>query len=144
MAASELIGEIVKGHENKEHTVAIYLDLSKAFDTLDHDILLKKCAHYGIRGKALDWFASYLSDHKLRAKCSQDGTNKPIYSNMFEMSYSTPQGSCLGPLLFLIFTNDIHFNILFCHYILFADDTTLYLTNSNLLYLENCIELDLH
>ena len=54
LAASELKGEIVKGHENKEHTIAIYLDLSKAFDTLDHEILLKKCARYGIRGKALD------------------------------------------------------------------------------------------
>ena len=144
LAASKLLGEIVKGHKNKEHTVAIFLDLSKAFDTLDDEILLKKCAHYGIRGKALDWFISYLSGHKIRAKCSQEGTNKPIYSDTFDMSYGTPQGSCLGPLLFLIFTNDIHLNILFCHCILFTDDTTLYLRNSNLAYLENCIELDLH
>ena len=61
LATSELLGEIIKGQENKEHTIAIYLDLSKAFDTLDHKILLSKLEFYGIRDIANDWFQSYLS-----------------------------------------------------------------------------------
>ena len=64
-AISELIGQIVKGHERQEHTAAIFLDLSKAFDTLDHELLLKKLEIYRIRGIAFDWFSSYLTDRSM-------------------------------------------------------------------------------
>ena len=88
-----------------EHTIALFLDLSKAFDTLDHDILLNKLELYGIRGNALNSFRSYLLDRKLRVKLKTiDGL---VYSSTKNITYSMLQGSVLGPLLFIIFTNDI-------------------------------------
>ena len=68
-AIGELVGEIVKGHEHKKHTAAIFLDLSKAFDTLCHNILLAKLEKYGIRGTSLSYNKSYLEQRKLRTKC---------------------------------------------------------------------------
>ena len=140
-AISELVGQVVKGHDRKEHTAAIFLDLSKAFDTLDHSLLLKKLELYGMRGDALCWFTSYLSNRKMRVKYCGEGEN--TYSNWKNVTHGTPQGSCLGPLLFLIFCNDLHRNLTYLSCIQFADDTTLYITHKNLRVLKACIEHDL-
>ena len=67
-AVTELIGEILKNLENKKYTLTIFLDLSKAFDTLEHDVIFKKLGKYGIRGTCLDWFKSYLSDRSMLLK----------------------------------------------------------------------------
>ena len=138
---SELIGQIVKGHEGQEHTAAIFLDLSKAFDTLNHELLLKKLEIYGIRGIALDLFSSYLKDHSMRVK--YQGTSKATYSAWQKITHVAPQGSCLGPLLFLIFCNDLNLNLTYLSCIQFADDTTLYYTHKNLRVLQACIDHDL-
>ena len=143
LATCDLLGEIIKGQENKKHILEVYLDLSKAFDTLDHDILLKKLCRYSIRGPAYNWFNSYLTGHSLRAKCNTETSNKPVYSKPYPIDYGLPKGSCLGPLLFLIFTNDLYRNISFCKCMLFADDTTKYLTHDNLKFLYDCMEIDL-
>ena len=71
-AVGELIGEIVKGQEHRKHTLAVFLDLSKAFDTLSHKILLTKLERYGIRGTSWKWFESYLDQRKLRVKCKTE------------------------------------------------------------------------
>ena len=140
-AISELVGHVIKGHERKEHTAAIFLDLSKAFDTLDHSLLLRKLELYGIRGDALGWFRSYLSNRKMRVKYCGEG--ETIYSKWKNVTHGTPQGSCLGPLLFLIFCNDLHQNLTYLSCIQFADDTILYVTHKNLRVLKACIEHDL-
>ena len=119
------------------------MDLSKAFDTLDHNILLQKLERYGIRGKALEWFKSYLPSRKMRCKCRVESSNKIEYSDYFISNYGTPQGSCLGQLLFILFTNDLHFNIVHSSTILFADDTTLYNSHRNLEYLKWTLEQDI-
>ena len=138
---SELIGHIVKGHERQEHTAAIFLDLSKAFDTLDHELLLQKLEIYGIRGIALDWFSSYLTDHTMRVK--YHGNGRVTYSAWQNITHGAPQGSCLGPLLFLIFCNDLNLNLTYLSCIQFANDTTLYYTHKNLRVLQACFDHDL-
>ena len=125
------------------YTLAVFLDLFKAFDSLEHDVLLKKLYKYGIRGVAYKWFESYLSNRQMRVKCNVASSGKLEYSNYMNVSYGTPQGSCLGPLNFLIFTNDLHRHMVYSSAILFADDTTLHKTHRNLTYLKWCLEDDL-
>ena len=140
-AVQELVGNILKGKEKHEHSIGIFLDLSKAFDMLKHSTLLKKLEIYGVRGSALDWFTSYLSGRKMRVRCTVNGKND--ISTQYEVNYGVPQGSCLGPLLFLVFCNDLHLNLEFTKCILFADDTTIYNSHKDLRYLTWSLEHDL-
>ena len=125
-AIGELVSNIVKNQQKEKYTASLFLDLSKAFDTLDHKLLLHKLETYGIRGVALQWFESYLSNRKLRVKCEVDDCGNYAYSNWHILMHGAPQGSCLGPLLFLIFCNDLRLNLTYMSCIQFADDTTLY------------------
>ena len=129
---------ILSNFDKKKHTVSIFLDLSKGFDCVDHKILLKKLSNYGVRGVALRFFESYLTDRK------QQTLINGVLSDFLPILCGVPQGSVLGPILFLIYTNDLgnasNFSVN-----LFADDTCLSLSNSNLYVLERqCnVEADL-
>ena len=142
-AVAKLTSEILKGQQNGMYTLALFIDLSKAFDTLDHKVLLDKMYRYGIRRSSLTWFKSYLENRKIRVKCQVASSGKLEYSDYQTVNYGTPQGSCLGPLIFLIFTNDLNQHLNHCASILFADDTTLYKTHRNLNYLKWCIQDDM-
>ncbi len=109
----------------KEHVIAVFCDLRKAFDTVNHKILLEKLKKIGIRDTELEWFRSYLSDRK-QFVCIK-GNN----SNNVTMKIGVPQGSVLGPILFLIYINDLPL----CNKLknlLFADDTTLLASGKNI------------
>ena len=124
-AIQELVGNVLDSKNAKQHSCAIFLDLSKAFDTLNHKILLYKLDKYGICEICNNWFRSYLKDRKLQCKINtvEEGT---IKSDVYNTSHGTAQRSCLGPLLFILFTNDIHMLPIYSRLILFADDTMLY------------------
>ena len=139
-AVSKLTSVVLKGFQQNEFTLGVFLDLSKAFNTLDHQILLAKLSKYSIWGTALDWFASYLSERTIRTKCSVTSTGTTEYSDYEFVTYGTPQGSCLGPL---IFTNDMAKHLENCNSIMFADDTTLYQTHKSLRHLKWCLQEDL-
>jgi hypothetical protein len=128
-AVNQLVDDIITSFENKKYTLSVFLDLSKAFETIDHEILLKKLEWYGIRGLALEWFRSYLSNRK------QYVQYKNVKSSINTIPCGVPQGSVLGPLLFIIYTNDLPNCLTDCKAILFADDTTLYKSSSDIQYL---------
>ena len=143
-AVSELVSEVTKGFQNGLYTAALFLDLSKAFDTLEHRVLIMKLKKYGIRGTCLEWFRSYLSNRKIRVKCQVASSGKTEFSEYQTVNYGTPQGSCLGPLIFLLFTNDLYSHLNHCSSILFADDTTLYKVHRSLTYLKWCLQDDMN
>ena len=105
----------------------MYLDFAKAFDTVSHELLLHKLnIKYGIRGNLLNWFHSYLSDRFQRVIV--DGA----HSDWLPVTSGVPQGSILGPLLFLLFVNDIPSNVKHSKVALFADDTKMYISVNNI------------
>ena len=125
-----------------EHCASVFLDLSKAFNTLDHSTLLYKLEKYGIRRIALEWFRSYLKDQSLVAKITT-GPNTTVKSDSYKITYSAAQGSCLGPLLFIIFMNDTHLLPVYSNIILFADDTTIFNSHKSIKFLKYTLEHDL-
>ena len=118
-ALISLTEDIRKNLDKGNIGCGIFVDLQKAFDTVEHDILLSKLEHYGIRGISNEWFKSYLFDRK------QFVSINGHVSNQASVKYGVPQGSVLGPLLFLIYINDLNHAIKFCKVHHFADDTNL-------------------
>ena len=96
-----MIEEIVHDFEDKRYVLGVFLDLSKAFDTLDHQILLDKLHHYGIRGLVHTWFRNYLTERTQQVKIDYQ------LSASESIDFGVPQGSILGLLLFLIYVNNV-------------------------------------
>ena len=137
LALLSLTDDINYQLDNGKFGCGIFIDFQKAFDTVDHSILLKKLSHYGIRGKANDWFQSYLSERK------QFVSINGFKSDLKEIQCGVPQGSVLGPLLFLIYINDLYSSIKFCKVHHFADDTNLLHFHDSVKSLNKSINYDL-
>ena len=120
-----MYADILQGFDSKKYTLSVFLDLSKAFDTIDHNRLLHKLHYYGVRGIALDWFRSYLSNR--RQYVSYYG----IKSKVYDIDCGVPQGSVLGPFLFIIYMNDLNKSLHFAKSILFADDSNIRISGKN-------------
>ena len=129
--------EIRNTIDNGNYGCGVFIALKKAFDTVNHSILLKKLEHYGIRGVALDWFCSYLSNRKQYVS-----VNGHI-SETLQIRCGVPQGSVLGPLLFLIYINDLPSVSKCLPFCLFADDTNIYFEASDLFTLQKVVNREL-
>ena len=122
---SDYVINVINALDNGNFCLGLFMDLSKAFDTIDHDILLDKLFYYGVRGVALNWFRSYLMGRKQYVVV--DG----VESNFKELSCGVPQGSVLGPLLFLLYVNDVVNSSSVFRFSLFADDTVVVISHKN-------------
>ena len=126
MALTILIEKITSTMDKKEHVIGLFLDFAKAFDTVNHDILLRKLDHYGIRGIALQWFQSYLFGRQQTVKFNG------INSVLKNITCGVPQRSILGPLLFLIYINDLGAVSQITFPIMYADDTNIFIQGKDL------------
>ena len=114
-----------------------FVDLQKAFDTVDHEILLENLNHYGVRGVSNDWFRSYLSNRQQYVSVND------YDSGITKIKCGVPQGSVLGPLLFLLYINDLNQAIKFCKVHHFADDTNLLYLGKSIKKLNKFVNTDL-
>jgi hypothetical protein len=126
LALSILVDQITTSFTEQKSTVGVFLDFSKAFDTVNHDILLQKLYAYGIRGLALDWIKTYISNRY------QYVIFDNVCSDRELITCGVPQGSILGPLLFLLYINDIAHVSDKLYSILFADDSNMFCTGNNI------------
>ena len=122
----QLIDNINNSFEKNHFPLGVFIDLSKAFDTVDHYILIVKLKQYGIQGSNMCLFQSYLSNQKQYIAYNNKSTS------FKDITCGVPQGSILGPLLFLIYVNDLPNVSNMLDLIMFADDTNLYFSSSNI------------
>ena len=123
--------------ENGTYTSVTFIDLKKAFDTVNHEILINKLKLYGVAGKELRWFQSYLSNRK--QCCKVNGK----LSDLGEVTCGVPQGSCLGPLLFIIYINDLPLSIKHSQVNMYADDTSLSFSSNSISTINEKVNEDL-
>ena len=120
-----------------KYCMCTYVDFKKAFDTVSHDVLLAKLEHFGVRGRALQWFHTYLTQRKMFVDFNG------AYSSQKIINVGVPQGSVLGPFLFLLYINDIVNTSRILKYVLYADDTAILYSNSDFYKLLNIFNHEL-
>ena len=130
LALLHLVDGLSQSIDDGKITAGVFIDLAKAFDTVDHAILLSKLEFYGIRGVTLRWFESYLLGRKQFVAINK------THSDLANIRCGVPQGSILGPILFILYINDFNYLSNVLQIIMFADDTNLFLTGSDLLEIE--------
>ena len=134
LALTEFVKKVTSAMDKSQTTIGVFIDLKKAFDTVDHNILLSQLQCYGVRGLALEWIKSYLSNRR-QCVCYNNSNS--------EIKCGVPQGSILGPLLFILYINDMCDVSKLLHIILFADDTKHFYSASNIDDVTNVVNNEL-
>ena len=114
----------------------VLIDLQKAFDILDHEVLLGKLKIFGLRKEAIEWFKSYLTNRNLKINLANS------YSDLGTSDYGVPQGSILGPTLLLLYINDMKSVLQHCDLSLYADDTCILHSHHDVNNIEFCLNND--
>ena len=137
-ALVQLVDQIIESFENKQYTLGVFIDLSKAFDTVDHCILLKKLELYGITDRNYGWLKSYLSNRRQFVQI-----NEKEKTSLETISCGVPQGSILGPILFVLYVNDLFNASNLLDPTMFAADTNLFFTHKDIKYLFQIVNQEL-
>ena len=127
LALIDLIENITSAIDKRKVTIGVFIDLKKAFDTINHELLIKKLSYYGIRGVASDWLISYLNNRKQFVDIENN-----FYSDVLNVICGVPQGSILGPKLFILYINDLCNVFKLLNFLLFADDTNIFFSSNNI------------
>ena len=122
-----MVDQTCEAFEKNEYALGVFIHLSKAFATVDHSILLRKLQLYGITDRNYAWIKSYLSNHLQYIQVDENCRHEYCVVNC-----GIPQGSILGPLLFLLYVNDLKNGSSVLDHVMFADDTNLFCTHSNM------------
>ena len=138
-AVSALVGEILNSFEKNMMVLSVFIDLRKAFDSISHDLIIKKLEELGIRGTERAWFEDYLRNRKQFVMIDDTRSNQKIL-----VLVCVPQGSLLGVLLFQLFINSVNTALRFSSCILYADDTTIYVIGRNLHFLRTKMNANLN
>ena len=137
LAVIDFVDQIRNNMNNGKLTGAVFIDLSKAFDTISHAAVLNKLPKYGVTSKELEWFNSYLFNRKQAVSVNGSlSTYQPVFSGV-------PQGSVLGPLLFLLHFNDIVLHLKHCEIVKYADDTVIYVNSKDPIVIQNKLTEDM-
>ena len=136
-ALMDLVEEITSSIDAKKISIGVFIDLKKAFDTVNHTLLIDKLEYYGIRGIAQEWLKSYLKDRKQFVQIDE------CASTLLNVTCGVPQGSILGPKLFILYINDICNASTSLEFILFADDTNVFYSGVDIQTICECISREL-
>ena len=134
---TDITNSLLSNMDKRQLTGMVFLDLAKAFDTLDHTKMLQKLSNLGFSSSAVQWFNAYLSDRTQSIKVDN------VLSDPLPIQYGVPQGSILGPLLFIIYINNISSVVNYCRVQLYADDTLLYVSSPSVNVIESKLSEDL-
>ncbi len=137
LALIDSIENVMNSIEQKQFAVGLFIDLKKAFDTIDHHILINKLEHYGIRGVVLNWIQSYLSDRRQFVKLGDS------CSKCLDITCGVPQGSILGPKFFILYINDICHTSKILKLVLFADVTNIFCSGDDLHQLQDLVNTEM-